>query len=397
MLKSQTLQLNQQLLIHENCQWFQQKGHCDQRLKWTFKIFHQDPEALKNLCGDLFNNGFMLNSVRWNKDPDYQVEGWVASVYVVEQFSCDALYDFRFKLEIWLYEKTPCRFIDYHPTIIYPGKTQKHQSVHMKQSDPDYKLVNQVFHARAAEVIDWNNSRAPKNSSNSNKADWETKWQNGLTKEHNKRKTQALGIATSVLDKAYAQACVQANEPSAIFADQWVPFCDFCLKGRSVFLTAMCPGPMNDGVKIKLNSGDYELNIKLGIREDIATLLAVNFIQSKRTYDTSTLLERISIDGATLGIYDYERLRACLGYDLDTLYSWGESKRANLEDEQSYGALYGVLVYDLKRGYLLPYLQTGDGDGVYPVNQLFDNGELVGVEVCFIASNYGDCLTLKCH
>ena len=51
---------------------------------WSFKLFHPSEESLKQLCTSLSDElGMLVSLPSRNRNPDYEVEGWVCKVGIV--------------------------------------------------------------------------------------------------------------------------------------------------------------------------------------------------------------------------------------------------------------------------------------------------------------------------
>lgn len=335
----------------EMSSWYLDNGYCDKTQKWLFKVFHKDKRKLYQICNSLVHNGFIFTSVRWNRSLDYDVDGWVATLYIVKLLSDSELYDFTTKLDFWLLENDKYEYATYIPNA---------SSVSDDQSQS-------VFIGKAAEIIELEPCNLPRNDKSN--INWKKVWNRSIDREKKKIYSSLSEIPTPELDEIFN---------NGVEIDLDVKFLPFSLKGRSVFFTDMRPGPSDDGVKIKLNPGEYNVSVNLLGEKKTPLISMLSLLKDSRSHDKRVYLQDISIDGATVGLYDYQRLRACFGYNSEEMYSWGE----NLASRSEFP--YGVLIYDLKRGYILPYVQTGKGDGVYPVYELFDKGEKVGVQIQFI-------------
>ena len=355
MTSSRQIVLDNKLeFIRETSDWYKKNGYCENQFKWVFKIFHIESSALFDICSQLISNGFIYSSIKWNRSFDYDVRGWALTIFTVRAFDEKELTDFRLKLEMWL--------IDGH----------KGDFSFYSYLDDATKEKNSVTEPFRADVMEFEPMKVLKRQPTND--NWEKRWDNSLNKELELLNKPEKTIPTTKLDRAIKDIQSEVDKNECL----WVEFLPFELKGRSIYLTDLRPGPCEDGVKIKLEKGNYDVQVCLKVIGDIPVIAAMRVTLEGIEGTDIKQVDEISIDGGSLGFYDYERIRSCFGYDMEALYSWGESKMLSGDDE------YGVLVYDLKRGYILPFVQSGYGDGVYPVYEVLDKGFRVGALVEFI-------------
>lgn len=340
--------------VRKYSNWLSENGYFNKPIKWSFKIFHKRHEQLFIMCENLVDNNFSFSSVRWNRNPDYESEGWVASVFIIQDFDEPEFYKFYLKLEMWL---------------LANGSTSLHN---IEQELPSYTIekLRAVQTGDAAELIESSPQRPPRHPKF--QKNWKNAWFKNLEKEILNLNTRPK-IELPQIDQAYLAMSSKDSNQSPLD----IHFLNFTLKGKSVFFTDMRTGPSEDGIKVMLPSCEYAVRVTLSSKSGYPIFNSLKFVQLGKSPNKKELADYISIDGGTLGFYDYQRLRAAFGYDLEQLFSWGENLR-NISDSP-----YGVLIYNLNKGYILPYVQTGDGDGMYPIYVLYDQDVRVGVEVIF--------------
>jgi hypothetical protein len=82
-----------------------------------------------------------------------------------------------------------------------------------------------------------------------------------------------------------------------------------------------------------------------------------------------------------MGFYDPKCFQSLRKQGAEEFFEWGESAF------DSSKASHGVLVHDLKKSAILPYVSSGFGDGTYPVYELTQQHRRVGFEVEFISES----------
>ena len=86
----------------------------------------------------------------------------------------------------------------------------------------------------------------------------------------------------------------------------------------------------------------------------------------------------VDIDHGFIGFIDYEEFVAAVRQDTEACEEWTMTE---LDDELALN-FSGEIEFS---GQKLVYVKSGDGDGSYPVHQLIEDGEPVGMECVFIA------------
>lgn len=86
----------------------------------------------------------------------------------------------------------------------------------------------------------------------------------------------------------------------------------------------------------------------------------------------------VEIDNGFIGFVDYEFFLAMARKDLEAYEEW---TMMQLDDELALN-FSGEIAFC---GEKLVYVKSGDGDGSYPVYELVEDGEVIGMECVFIA------------
>ncbi|HSW15515.1 MAG TPA: hypothetical protein VLI06_21885 [Solimonas sp.] len=347
----------------------------DAPVRWTFRLFHPSLDVLKAACAELVSQHcFEFLSVKWNRDPHYRVSGWMGRVSVLRAFSPDGFHRYHWALCDWLADGVDAPLAGYIEGAARRGSLEP----------PTFREVKTLGDVAAA----WPEAppKRPRPAT-----DWEVAWDRDIADERRKRADRQSHVLTDALDAFRFGADGEgARSP-------WLPLCPFELRGRRVFVTSLQLGPVEDGVSVALAPAFYLVELQLGHvpsgRVNAAMRLRPEGCEPRR----GAVLGQVTTDVATLGFYDQTRLRACFQHDAERLFEWGEAAMAEATPDQSgvehaellprtFGDLpYGALVYDRKRGLVLPYATSGDGDGTYAVYELLnpDDGQRIGFEVEF--------------
>lgn len=310
---------------------------------WTFKVIERTNNILKEKCKYLAQSeGFLIHSPKWNRDPDYEVEGWVCTLGFVGTLTSEEF--------LKLLHKVLIHFSDENFGVIELGT----------------KLLPK---------------RLP------NQSVWEARWDNCIHKEMAKlSKIQPNQILKEISDFKFC-------EIDEIKLSPWLAFCQFKLQSNSIYLTDMCLGPTENGISIDLPPGNYLAEIQKKKSEFGIVNINLRLVLDNSIITSQAQIGNVMTDQGYIGFFDEQRLKSCFHYDTQSLFEWGEyefqanAKRienANLsKPTPSNNNDYGVLVYDLARHYVLPYLSSSYGDGTHKVSVLLQKSERVGFLVEF--------------
>lgn len=206
-------------------------------------------------------------------------------------------------------------------------------------------------------------------------ADWEKRWNKAIAKGQEtveRRKIIQTRLALPHLDDALKN--LKPSRGSQFTA--WLAFVKMKVKGLGLVLTDMRPGPSEDELLVALPRGEYEISLRAHVRtKRIAGLRA---LKHAAIGSRARRLGMFATDMASLGVYDPKSMAALLRKGREAFSEWGEDARGDVHRP------YDVLVHDLKAGAILPCVQTGLGDGTFPVYELAANDRRVGFEVEFI-------------
>ena len=158
----------------------------------------------------------------------------------------------------------------------------------------------------------------------------------------------------------------------------WLDFCSLSLKGGSFLaVDAQFVPSEPDGLLVKLPPGNYSVQAK-----------AVNYGGDRRVSRlrvfrdgaSPKLGEKIGetwTDTAKTGVCDFESFSQAWGSDDDASYE-------TIEPFFDTDNPFGIVIFDAARGAIMPFVDSGFGDGTFPVFELAENGKRVGFEIEFI-------------
>lgn len=162
---------------------------------------------------------------------------------------------------------------------------------------------------------------------------------------------------------------------------EWLRFASIDLKGKSFLVVDASFVPSKrDGLSIKAKPGNYEAwvqGISFGHDRRVAKL---RVIRSGAAASLGRKLGETWTDTATTGVIDYESFKAAWGRDDEASYERIEPALDALET-------VGEAVLDRKAGAVMLLVESGFGDGRFPVIELVDAGTTVGFEIEFIAED----------
>lgn len=299
--------------------------------KWEFEFFDAEFARLKTLCAGLVEEGFTFEKVFWNRDPGYQVKGWRVRISEIKKHSAQSMFNNKA-----LFEKH--------------GLTQDR-----------------------ALLIMCTPKNVPKRIKNNKR--WQDNWEKQVAEEQRDLSKPPEKIPTPELDQFFAGAETSPQEP----VKGWLQFVKLVLNGKYFFLTDMRPGPSDDGLKVNLPPGEYELQVSAFVGEREKRIARLRGIQKGVKPILGKEIGKVSTDCAMLGIYDRKNFQSLLRQGSEVFYEWGEAAMDIVSKP------YGILVQSLKKSAILPVVTSGFGDGEYPVFELTRDGKRVGFEVEFIA------------
>lgn len=135
----------------------------------------------------------------------------------------------------------------------------------------------------------------------------------------------------------------------------------------------------SDGLVVELLPGVYSVDAKVaeyGIDRRVGRLRVSRGVDE---YIYGRLLGRTWTDCGRTTVCDIEVIKDAWGDDDESAY-------ARIADTVEGASPFGVAILDAPRGAVLPFAESGFGDGEYPVRELVTTagGHRIGIEVMFI-------------
>ncbi len=171
------------------------------------------------------------------------------------------------------------------------------------------------------------------------------------------------------------------NEPPAPPGQQtdWLDFCEFVLKGNKVLcVDAQFAPSAEDGLLVDLSPGKYLLQAKCVDYGGDKRVARLRLLPKKIVASLGAQLGETWTDTAKTGVCDYDVFSKAWGTDDDASY---EKISPAFETEKP----FGKATLDKASSAILPFLDSGFGDGTFPVFELVADGKRVGLEIQFIA------------
>jgi hypothetical protein len=158
----------------------------------------------------------------------------------------------------------------------------------------------------------------------------------------------------------------------------WLPFTNFELMGPQLLIidASYVPGA-EDGLLIDMDPGTYEIDAKVMIYGIDHYVSRLRIIRRGKTSMRGNRIGETWTDVALTGICDLQVFSMI--WERDTDEAWNKIETAI---NSSNGA--GIAELDKEAGAVMPFVQSGYGDGTFPVFDLIDNQMRVGVEIEFI-------------
>jgi hypothetical protein len=168
------------------------------------------------------------------------------------------------------------------------------------------------------------------------------------------------------------QVCGPGNQTG------WMDLCSFHLRGSKFLVVDPSFAPSEaDGVVIQASPGEYLAETKVMIFGTDRRISRLRVHHKHSNGIIGSELGKSSADTGQIGICDLEVFRKAWGTDDDAAH-------AKIEDAVQ-DSDFGVVVLNKREGAVMPFVQSGFGDGIFPVFELLEGGSRVGFEVEFIA------------
>jgi len=297
---------------------------------WDYEFFDPDPNKLRDLCGKLDANGYTFKKLRRDGGSISVHPGWVLTVEEVATH-------------------TPRSMV----VVI-----DKFESL-TKESGIEL-------------LCGYEMNRPPKRAKV--RKPWGPLWDAAIAKLAAKQTQIAAAFPTCELDEFFKRA----TGGTGLFTS-WLPFLSMPVNGSSVFLTDMRHGPTDDGLKVELEPGQYRVEFRGFVRGADRRCARLRAYREGSKPELGKSIGTVSTDLATLGFYDPKSFQPLKRRGSEQFFEWGESAFDTSKSS------HGVLIHNLKKSAILPYVTSGFGDGTYPVFELTQQKRRIGFEVEFIS------------
>jgi hypothetical protein len=163
----------------------------------------------------------------------------------------------------------------------------------------------------------------------------------------------------------------------------WIFFTQFDLQGTQLLVidASFVPDASN-GLLIELSPGSYQIDAKATKCNDEYAISRLRVVRLNTTAQCRAKIGETWTDTALTGICDYQTFS--LIWEKDAQAAWNKIA-SNLNSS----AWAGIAVLDKDAGAVMPFVQSGAGDGIYPVFELSDNQVRVGIEIEFLVNILG--------
>lgn len=168
---------------------------------------------------------------------------------------------------------------------------------------------------------------------------------------------------------------------SAYSESDWLSHCDFPVQGRRLqLLDVVMAGNDGEGVIIDVPPGVYAVEARVMTHETDHRISRVR-VHPKGTVGTvGSLAGRVGVDLGAVAICDVDRLAPWARDHEDAWQVWGQ--------DLWYGRTEPAGLYTCTAAStVVPFLDSGRGDGTYPVYSLMENGRAIGLEAVFLAAD----------
>ncbi|MBL9135468.1 MAG: SEL1-like repeat protein [Verrucomicrobiales bacterium] len=162
---------------------------------------------------------------------------------------------------------------------------------------------------------------------------------------------------------------------------EWLEFCSLKLKGPQVLIIdAQFAQSSKEGFLVDLKPGVYQVQVEVANFGGDRRISRMRLLFKAARPTRGKKIGKTWTDTGTTGVCDLETFSQ----------AWNQDPRKSsrilasaLESE----ADFGIAALTARKAAILPFVQSGFGDGQFPVFELMQRGQRVGCEIEFIATN----------
>lgn len=170
-----------------------------------------------------------------------------------------------------------------------------------------------------------------------------------------------------------------SQNPCGIASEtDWLEFCDLALPSGNLYV--MDAGYLPEGqsgCEIKLQPGNYRVSAKLIPYGNDARISRLRIASGGASPRLGEALGQVASDLGLVGVADHATYFRVWEEDQETF-------QETVGTEIPESGVCKVAKLGAGAGVLVPFVESGFGDGTFPIHALEDGGERVGAEVVFI-------------
>ena len=182
------------------------------------------------------------------------------------------------------------------------------------------------------------------------------------------------------IDDFLKQSFVRKPENGAVGEESdWLDFCDLQVGGKSIWVgDANFVPHEGDGFLVAVDPGCYSVRAKAIDFGGDKRVSRLRVCRQDAQPEVGGKIGDTWTDTAITGICDHEVFAEIWGEDDDASDA---IIRPTLDD---YSDCHGIAVLDQARHVIMPFVDSGFGDGSFPIFELTQGGHRIGFEVEFI-------------
>ncbi len=175
------------------------------------------------------------------------------------------------------------------------------------------------------------------------------------------------------------QSALKSGSANSGVESEWLPFVTIELLGSRLRIADVYMiGTPGEGVELAAEPGRYALDAKVMTFDDDRRISRLRVQRAGLVGVLGEPAGEVGVDLAAVGVTDGERIRAFFEADNDAFQEWGDALWYQRND------MVGVWPCE-PADTTIAYVDSGFGDGTFPVWHLMHDGVAVGLEIEFIA------------